>query len=345
MNKRIQSIDIARGIAMISIMLGHLGAEKINRIVFTYHLPIFYVLSGYFINEKMDRWTFIKKKFQHLIIPYFVICLMIVVFSIPISKIQGMPVSEQLSRWILASLYAAGDDYMFPFAIPKIGAIWFLWATFWGEVCLKMIAGWKKWVQIPFVLGIFSVCCYTSKIIWLPLSIQAGGCALLYMYIGYLIKQCMPYIPKKIPFVYKALFTFIAFGIWIAMIRHFTSFWLVHCDIGHGWPDILGSLCGCYILLLVSMGIEKTSKSLTTFLSWTGKYSLLFLALHIFELNLFSWSRIWFHVFHTDLTDIQYLWFRIFGKAIWIYGMLFFLYRRKWVRRVFCYQPTDWKKS
>ncbi|WP_207662353.1 acyltransferase family protein [Coprococcus comes] len=48
-NKRLQYIDIAKGIAMICIILGHMGNANINRVVFTFHVPIFFFITGYFI--------------------------------------------------------------------------------------------------------------------------------------------------------------------------------------------------------------------------------------------------------------------------------------------------------
>lgn len=44
-NARLQYIDIAKGIAMICIILGHLGNANINRVVFTFHVPIFSLLQ------------------------------------------------------------------------------------------------------------------------------------------------------------------------------------------------------------------------------------------------------------------------------------------------------------
>ena len=59
---RLQYIDIAKGIAMICIILGHLGNASINRIVFTFHVPIFFFITGYFTNKKRDLNGFIKNK-------------------------------------------------------------------------------------------------------------------------------------------------------------------------------------------------------------------------------------------------------------------------------------------
>ena len=41
---RLRTVDVARGIAIISVILGHLGSSEINRVVFTYHLPVFYLI-------------------------------------------------------------------------------------------------------------------------------------------------------------------------------------------------------------------------------------------------------------------------------------------------------------
>lgn len=38
---RIRSVDITRGIAIFSIIIGHLGIGIVNRVVYTFHVPIF----------------------------------------------------------------------------------------------------------------------------------------------------------------------------------------------------------------------------------------------------------------------------------------------------------------
>ena len=44
--KRVQYIDIARGIAILCIILGHQGISDVNRVVFTFHVPIFYFINN-----------------------------------------------------------------------------------------------------------------------------------------------------------------------------------------------------------------------------------------------------------------------------------------------------------
>ena len=59
-NKRLQYIDIAKGIAMICIILGHMGNANINRVVFTFHVPIFFFITGYFISDICDVNIFVR---------------------------------------------------------------------------------------------------------------------------------------------------------------------------------------------------------------------------------------------------------------------------------------------
>ncbi len=68
---RVRYLDIARGICMISIVLGHLGNSSINRIVFTYHIPIFYLIAGYF-SKKESIPDYLKHKAKTVLVPYYI---------------------------------------------------------------------------------------------------------------------------------------------------------------------------------------------------------------------------------------------------------------------------------
>lgn len=52
--KRICYIDIAKGFAMLCIIAGHFGITSANRFVYTFHVPLFFLLSGYFLSTKTD---------------------------------------------------------------------------------------------------------------------------------------------------------------------------------------------------------------------------------------------------------------------------------------------------
>ncbi|MFT8500298.1 MAG: acyltransferase family protein, partial [Liquorilactobacillus satsumensis] len=62
--KRIEWIDIARGLAMLMIVAGHtlfgFTFSPVARMIFAVHVPIFLVLSGYKFNERKLKVLFNK---------------------------------------------------------------------------------------------------------------------------------------------------------------------------------------------------------------------------------------------------------------------------------------------
>ena len=81
---RVQYFDIARGIAMICIILGHLNNSLINRVVFTFHVPIFFFITGYFMNSKCGIKDYARNKLRTLIVPYIVTCIVIIILGTPV---------------------------------------------------------------------------------------------------------------------------------------------------------------------------------------------------------------------------------------------------------------------
>lgn len=232
--KRVPYIDIAKGIAIISIILSHLNNSQIIRVVFTFHVPIFYFITGYFINNNLQIKEFVKKKARTLLVPYACTCLVIILLYILKSEILEGSVSRQgVITWIYAAIYGAGDSYSHPFYIKAIGAIWFLWAAFWGEIFLYRLLSVNKEMRIAIVVLLFIAGYYSRRLFWFPLSIQAGCCATMFMYIGYLIRGAKETL-KELSLETKLVCTLAALLVWLAFIRDFKSFWLVHCDIGRG---------------------------------------------------------------------------------------------------------------
>lgn len=69
-----------------------------------------------------------------------------------------------------------------PEGVIAIGAIWYLWALFWGKI-LPASINETKWPGILAIV-LFIVGVQTEDMIWLLLSIQPALCAVLYMFAG-----------------------------------------------------------------------------------------------------------------------------------------------------------------
>lgn len=78
--KRIDAIDVLKAFAILSVVYGHVIQfgltsdcldEPAYRFIYTFHMPLFMVLCGYFSLSSMQLswWALARKKFNSLIIP------------------------------------------------------------------------------------------------------------------------------------------------------------------------------------------------------------------------------------------------------------------------------------
>ncbi len=105
-DKRVHWVDALKFLGIFVIYLGHFGesAGKLYPFVYTYHVPLFFFVSGFFANIKKEEtfFSFVKKKFQKLMVPYF----MFVAFSILMHAVQydlaAEPLLYELQRYVFA---------------------------------------------------------------------------------------------------------------------------------------------------------------------------------------------------------------------------------------------------
>ncbi len=88
--EKIEWIDIAKGIGIILVVAGHFQPESspeywmaFNRIIYTFHMPLFFVLSGYLYNHNSYSYIeLIKNKIQRLLYPFFTIAAIFLLIKI-----------------------------------------------------------------------------------------------------------------------------------------------------------------------------------------------------------------------------------------------------------------------
>ncbi|GAB4398093.1 MAG: acyltransferase family protein [Anaerolineales bacterium] len=123
MNKRIGFIDIAKGIGILLVVLAHNDLQAyapfLHKVIYSFHMPLFFFLSGMFFRPETPFWQLIRKRFDSLLKPYF-FTLIFIYFAAVFFGNMGFPVA--FSR-LAKSLYANG------FTLDWV-AMWFLPALF-----------------------------------------------------------------------------------------------------------------------------------------------------------------------------------------------------------------------
>ena len=293
-SSRIAWADIAKGFAIICVVIGHVGAidmpQALVRFCFTFHMPLFFVLSGWFLRPT-ERLTgeFLRKNVKGLLVPYYVIGLVFVVVAC--AKCLVMDGAGSLLATIARSVvqlgYAAGAREGLPAGVEPIGAIWFLWGLFWAR--LLTVAVRQAGYPMALSWGLF----YAARLIghehiWLPLSFQSGMMAVLFVYLGQEMRAHGIMDRGALP---PLLWVALAL-VWGYCIVWGGNVYMVSAAFGDGLIDVLGALAGCLCIFKISEGLDAYVPRLARPLEKLGAITLPVLGAHIIELNLFPYH--WF---------------------------------------------------
>ena len=284
--KRMDWPDAAKGICMIAVIAGHMQTDFINQLVYLWHLPVFFLISGYFLKPLPDI-AMVKKKAKKLLIPYFNTCAAICILSALRAPLEGKLPSDALKTWIPASLYAAGDALSRTFDIRGIGAIWFLWALFFAYLIVNHFSGKSYGAAAVVLIAAGGWASYKYTGIWLPLSLQSGMLSSVYLLAGHEYRNRGYELSSlKTPWIMGIVLT-AALG-----IQNFKGFWLVQNYLGNGWIDIPVSICASIVVMLFAEQVCRNSGSWKRLFRFFGENSLIILCLHVIELDVFSIQRI-----------------------------------------------------
>ncbi len=150
--KRLRALDIAKGIAIILVVIGHAvpdatthmgiqseGLAILNRLIYSFHMPLFFLISGYFVNtlaENQSRVSAIWKKFQRLMVPYIFVGLCYAPCKLLLSQFANDPfhlsnlwkmvigVNPDGELWFLYSLFVISAFAYLTKA--KVGKVWII---------------------------------------------------------------------------------------------------------------------------------------------------------------------------------------------------------------------------
>lgn len=282
---RIRWIDIAKAIAIIGMIIGHVvpWGTPVRNFIFSFHMPLFFILTGFTAKEiesLTELFERIKKDFWHLLVPYIVLHVVdnLIGMSLYGGKVDILTWSEKL-------FWSSGVEVN---GHPLIGTIWFLSALFWTKVLFAIIQYIipKRFRGIVVVASVMLGYTLAVQQKWLFLSWDIVLIAIFFLYVGNLFKKGLRFFEE-----YQAPIVAVAFGIWLFLLnqgmyiematRHYPEFPLV----------LLQSVSGCVCVIALSREIEKYS-GLSNLLCNIGSHTLLIMGMHHFS---WRFSKLWGH--------------------------------------------------
>lgn len=287
MKERLVYFDIAKFLGLMMIILGHFGVPDINTFVYTFHVPLFFLISGYFFTPKTDYKTFIKTKFKQLIIPYFLVMFCVIILNALFSLYHHTAFTEikyKTFDYLIGYLYGSGYiNNIKGYQIQTVGPIWFCLALFWDFVLLNYLISKK---HLPFILAVlFVIGYYSSQLLWLPFSIQSSMTSVLFVYIGYLAKK---YNIMNYPVTIGQILPLLC--LWGICIGYGGRFLIVHNYSVFFITDIIAAIAACYLFVLFCRFIEENAKSVAV-MAYLGRYTLVMLCFHNIDITIMPWNE------------------------------------------------------
>lgn len=286
MKQRESWIDIAKGLCLIAVILGHIDAELFD-FVYSFHLTTFFILSGYTLKQTPITSGYLKQKFSRLMKPYFITCAVVVGMDVLNSLILYKDFTTQtithiLYQGIVRTFFGAGGNLNCGSigTIAGIGAIWFLPALFFALIITQLVLRLSsKFLQALIAIGMFVFASLLSRIIWLPFSILASFFSVPFLLFGYYLKEynCL----KILRFIhYELLFTAFLAGCFLNVAQ---VFYIVDCTTKDLFFTPLCAICSSLCIIGFSRMLKHCAP-----LEYIGKNSLIFLCVHLFQINTLS---------------------------------------------------------
>lgn len=279
---RVNWIDIAKGIGMFFVVLGHqfMIPEELSTWIYSFHMPLFFFLSGFVYRQSTSSLKeILKKKMRTLILPYFFIAIVTYVYWLFIGRNFGGDALLNISplKPLLGIFYSIGVDYWLVFNTP----IWFLTCLFCVEVIYDLICRYlKNPLTILFVLLVSSLVGYTLlklNIPRLPWGLNIAFFAIIFYGIGNFLKKS--YLYKQFLQI-KSRYTFFALAIAFVFINYFISYYNGRVDMNSGQYGNIFLFYSSAIFGIGAVIISAKFLEQSRLLLYFGKRTLIILGFH-----------------------------------------------------------------
>jgi fucose 4-O-acetylase-like acetyltransferase len=290
MSQRIGFFDVARGIGILLVVLGHndfgVISPFLDQFIYSFHVPLFFFLSGYFVNTAIPFLEFFKKRFHSVLKPYWFTIFLIYFASVSFEK---MGFQTALGR-IVKSLYGSTNyiDWAQLWFLPHLFVV-SLYAFLFISVVSKIRTRPVAWLILAGTLVIsvlflrefypfsISVLGKRYELYGLPFSLDVVLLSGFFFILGNEIRR---FTSEK---TFNSFPLLIASAVGLIALNYFFSY---RVDIALRVYDSLlvntaEAIFGIFLVLAVSRQIEAYSPRLTALFTYFGNLSLILLIFHL----------------------------------------------------------------
>lgn len=295
-NERNRIIDIARGIGIILVIVGHLHhffewTSMTYIVIYSFHIPLFLIISGICQKNRNDMKiiNIVRDKFISIMVPYFVFSILTLLFV--------FPESAQAQKWMVGIFIGIGDPDTLGFNIP----LWFLPMFFCATIIFSVInkianviAG-KSIIKFTILLSVCSLLLVFlgKRMPQLPYSLNNAMVAQFFIFAGFGLRAI--YIHNQNMFrnkMFQTIFFVACLLTWLAGLKINGRVDMNSETYNYVPVYLLTGVAGGVLTLFVSSAIDKILSKGAELLAYIGRSSMYIMAFHIPVVNILYDNRI-----------------------------------------------------
>ena len=292
-NKRITYLDMARGMGMILVVMGHVEYMNMTLLqyIYAFHMPLFFLISGILIWEKREEEknfiVLVKNKLRSIMLPY-------AVFSVLSLLIESARLLiKDLDEWNLI-----GRQIFQTLCLQGVSTLWFLPALFMSEL---LFIGIRKQLGHGGTVGATGIIMLLSAMLsiweknWYSQHMESLACGLVHDVLSMLLRNlfcagfvCMGYYVGKVLLPgltrvwQEAVGGFLFAVLAVAVISQNGIVELRYMSFSNLLLYLLGAIAGTMVVLCICRLLERLPwKIFKAPLIYFGRNSLIIMVTHM----------------------------------------------------------------
>lgn len=289
MAKRIEYIDIAKGLGILLVVMGHNDFSLVSpffyKFIYSFHMPLFFFLSGMFFKSELPLINLLRRRYSSLLKPYIVAVLLIFFMTVSFTKVDfGSAITK-----VVKAAYANGHyiDWVQLWFLPHLFVL-NVFAYFFYKAANLFRSNLVKWI---FLISILIIGVIFIGVFWpftlpllgrgytlygLPLSIDLVLVSGFFFILGCEVNRIVPEDVYSSPFtLFGSIVMLVAMVIFLSPIIDFNTRVFQSLPI-----NTIEALLGILFILAISKQIERIPQ-LSRALSYVGQTSLIILIFHV----------------------------------------------------------------
>lgn len=268
---RLDYIDVAKGIGISLVVLGHTtisissGMGKfVHDFIQLFHMPLFFLISGYLYNHKLDQsiWDYSKRKLYSLGVPFLIFWI--------IPSLYQIIFNDKSYRYLYEWIWVEQFDCW---------AIWFLYSLFIVSILYKILYLYIQKVSIYWIF-IGGLLLFTIYRLHFYALLDTSAFCMIYYHIGYLCKVKRFTIKKSVVgivclFLLVLAKNFRDYSEFVCV--NYRGFWFGNNDFV---STVVFALIGSLLVIWLSQYLTKFDISCKLF-SYLGRNSIIIVCTHV----------------------------------------------------------------